>query len=355
MSFDLFRANDLRNLTNCEIRPHERVNLIHGKNGSGKTSILEAIYILCRGKSFRDRQLVNVIQRGKQQFTVFGIKQKNQNKTKIGLSYSKEGAKVKMDGEIVNKLSTLVKETPLHIITPKSQEIIENGSSIRRRFVDWGVFHVEPSYQQFSARYQRALIQRNRALRELPKTAAIWDRELIDSGEKIQEFRNNYFKILKSHFFNKLDLLNIDVDVDMNFNKGWSLEKPLEKVLQESLAGDIRRKYTRYGPHRADIKFGVNNRELDKWSSRGQMKLITYCLFSAQASVIKYLSEKESVLLVDDFAAELDKENIKKITSFFNELENQTFLTTTDDSLSLPAASGKMFHVERGALFEVGV
>lgn len=355
MAFEFIRINDLRNLGSCEITPHKKINLIHGSNGSGKTSILEAIYILGRGRSFRDRQLIYLIKKGKDSFTIFGRKSPEYNRTEIGVSYSKKGANVKIDGVNVNKISTLAIETPVHIITPKSQEIVEKGSGIRRRFVDWGVFHVEPSYQLFSSRYQRALIQRNSALRETPKTAVFWDKELIESGTKIQEYREKYFELLKSNFLKQLIYLGVDSEVEMILNRGWNNEKTLEEVLVESLNGDIRRKHTRFGPHRADIQFRIENMDIDKWGSRGQLKIVTYCLFFAQTTVIEQLSKKQSILLIDDFTTELDKENIQKINNHLIRQASQIFITTTDEGQNITDTIGKMFHVEHGALFEEGV
>lgn len=355
MAFDLIRISGLRNLTDCEIAPHKGLNLVHGENGSGKTSLLEAIYILGRGRSFRDKQLLNAVQRGKHSFTVFGKKKLQTDQSTIGVSYSTSGANVRIDGEKVTKLSMLAKATPIHIITPRSQEIIENGSSIRRRLLDWGVFHVEPSYQHFSSRYHRALCQRNMALRANTKTAAIWNKELVESGSKMQEFRENYFIRVKEEFFKQLDYLEVGLDLEMAFYRGWSRDRSLQEVLDQGIAGDENRRFTRMGPHRADILFRINSKNFDKWGSRGQMKLAVFALFFAQAKVIDTLAKKDTVLLVDDLTAELDKKNVKKIIDQLSYQKNQIFITTSDDQLSIGRGVGKMFHVEHGLVSELGV
>ena len=355
MAFDLIRISDLRNLTECEIAPHDGLNLVHGPNGSGKTSLLEAIYILGRGRSFRDKQLQNVVQRGKNSFTVFGRKKLKTEHSAIGVSYSRKGADVKIDGERISKLSLLANETPIHIITPRSQEIIEDGSSIRRRFLDWGVFHVEPLYKHFSSRYQRALYQRNSALRNSSRSANIWDRELVESGNKIQEYRAFYFKKFKANFIEQLEELEVGLDLDVTLYQGWSREQSLQQALNEGFAGDENRKFTRTGPHRADIIFKINSKHLDKWGSRGQLKLTAFALFFAQAKVIKLLTTKEPVLLVDDITAELDRKNVERVIGQLVLQNNQIFITTTDQHLSIGENTGKMFHVEHGVVGELGV
>jgi len=355
MALEIIRIRDLRNLTDCELLPHEGVNLVHGANASGKTSLLEAIYILGRGRSFRDKQLFNAVQRGKDSFTVFGKKRKQLENSAIGVSYSKRGASVRIDGEKVAKLSILAKETPIHIVTPRSQEIIENGSAIRRRFLDWGVFHVEPLYQHFYSRYQRALFQRNMALRTDPRSANLWNRELVDSGSRIEHFRELYFSDLKQAFFSQLEMMDVDIDLELSLYRGWSSEKSLLVALETGLSGDENRKFTRMGPHRADIIFRINHRKFDKWGSRGQLKLVVLGLFFAQAKVIESLSNKEPILLVDDFAAELDKKNAERVLKQLIGQRNQMFITTTDRGVVTPGGAGKMFHVEHGVVSEQGV
>jgi DNA replication and repair protein RecF len=355
MAFDLIRISDLRNLTDCEIVPHVGLNLVHGQNGSGKTSFLEAIYILGRGRSFRDKQLFNAVKRGKNSFTLFGKQGQNNENSTVGINYSKRGATVRIDGEKVTKLSVLAKKTPIHIITPRSLEIIENGSSIRRRFLDWGVFHVEPLYQHFSSRYQRALSQRNRALRENSRTAYLWNKELVESGSKIQGYREIYFDKLKSIFFQQLEKLGVSLDLEVVFYRGWARDRSLQELLENSFATDEKRKFTGMGPHRADIIFKLDSKSFDKWGSRGQLKLVVFALFFAQAEVIKLLSQKAPILLVDDITAELDKQNIDRVLEQLVSQRNQIFVATTDQQLRIIGDVGKMFHVEHGVVSEQGV
>lgn len=350
MAFDLIRINDLRNLTNCEIAPHTGLNLIKGENGSGKTSLLEAIYILGRGRSFRDKQISNAVQRGKSSFTVFGKKGSNFNKSAIGVSCSKKGTNLSIDGEKISKLSLLAKETPIHIVTPKSQELIEDGSSVRRRFLDWGVFHVEPLYQQFSFRYQRALSQRNKSLRESWKTANIWNKELHESGSKIQEYREIYFERLKEQLLIQMEMLEVKYDLEVAFYQGWPKEQTIKKMLDDGMAGDKNRKFTRMGPHRADINFKIKSDKFNKWGSRGHLKLVVFALFFAQANVIKSITNKETILLVDDLTAELDEKNVERVIAHMINQKNQTFFTTTDYRLCIERNVGKMFHVEHGVV-----
>jgi len=355
MAFEFIRISNLRNLTECDIAPHSGINLIRGENGSGKTSLLEAIYILGRGRSFRDNQLFGAVQKGKKSFTVFGKKRQREEKSAVGITYSNKGGKVSINGKKVSKLSMLAHETPIHIITPKSHEILNGGSTTRRRFLDWGVFHVEPLYQHFSTRYYRALFQRNVALKTNPKNANIWNNELVESGIQIQAYRESYFEYLQKEFFQQLAIMDVGIKVDLVLSQGWSKEKSLHTVLVDNFPGDEKRRFTRMGPHRADLVFTMGSVPLDKLGSRGQLKMAIFALFLAQANVINSLTNRKPVLLVDDLTAELDQKNIYKVLGRLTSQNRQVFITTTDNNLVIPEETGRMFHVEHGMISELSV
>ncbi|MCP5417195.1 MAG: DNA replication/repair protein RecF [Chromatiaceae bacterium] len=355
MAFELIRISNLRNLQECEISPDKGINLFLGNNGSGKTSVLEAIYILGRGRSFRDNQLINVVSKGQSSFTVYGKKRNKAERTEIGINCSHLGCQVRLNGQKVYKLSQIARETPIQIITPRSHEIVDTGSSIRRRFIEWGVFHVEHQYQYYSSRYQRALTQRNRALKENPVLAKVWDREIVESGDRVDQLRKAYFLALNQEFKIQLDNLASVLRPDIGFYQGWPKEKTFEESLEESFEGDKIRQHTRFGPHRADVTFRIGKTPLGKWGSRGELKIVIYALFLAQANIIKNHIESFPILLVDDFSVELDGINAEKILSNLSDHAGQVFLTTSNSHRLLTRQSVKLFHVEQGEIKDLSV
>ena len=168
------RVQHLRNLTDICIHPGSGINLIYGENASGKTSIVEAIYLLGRGKTFRDSRQENIIQEGENEAVVFARIDENE-RTDIGIKKDHRSTEIRINGRKEARISTLATRCPINIITPRSHEIIERGPELRRRFIDWGVFHVEPSYKNDVVSYLKLIRERNQLLRSDHTLLRHWD------------------------------------------------------------------------------------------------------------------------------------------------------------------------------------
>ncbi len=353
MSLEHFHIRNIRNLAEIQMAPAAGINLIVGPNGSGKTSLLEAIYILGRGRSFRESRSGAVIRRGEEWYEVAGrLRASEQGRqTQIGIRRSGKEILVKMNGIKVRKLSVLARELPIHVITPRSHELLEAGSGVRRRFVEWGVFHVEHPYQDLSIRYQRVLAQRNAALKGEGEVHAYWDRELIDLSESLDAYRRRYVEELSDYLKDEMRTLLADMEIDLEWRRGWSGERSLEQVLQEMKLSDIKRGYTQAGAHRADLVVRVEGEHSRHWASRGQQKLIICGLFLAQSRLIADRTGRQPLILVDDLAAELDDEHRQRMLERLSTSRSQVFLTTTHSgAFGRDFRPEAMFHVEHGAI-----
>jgi DNA replication and repair protein RecF len=211
-------------------------------------------------------------------------------------------------------------------VDPSVHRLIEEGSIRRRRALDWGVFHVKPSYLDDWRAYQRALRQRNAALSE---NAALdpWEEEMSRLGTKLDDDRKHYIGLLRPHF-DEICLRLFGSRLELSYRRGWSDECDLATALRQSRAGDLRIRTTRVGPHRGDISFKFAGSGARERVSRGQQKLLATAFIFAQ---IRELSDRlpdvTSVLLLDDPSAELDVDNLGKLLAAAKSLRCQLSAT----------------------------
>ncbi len=337
-----------------ELRPTPGINVIWGPNGSGKTTLLEAIYLLGRGRSFRGQQTTPLISRGADRFNVFGrLVQKDGADRNIGIEKTREGIKARVDGRDIRKLSILARALPIQILTPRTHEILERGPAYRRRFLDWGVFHVEHRFAEVSSRYMRTVAQRNAALRKTPKTAFAWDHELAECGEQIDVLRSRYVAALQGAVNNVAVELMEGRSIGLAYRAGWPREAGLLDCLRKSHEEDVRRGYTGYGVHRADLAVELDGRAVEKIASRGEQKLVIATLYLAQAALNTASAKEKTLLLIDDLPAELDRANRERFLCQLDALGNQAFVTGTDRDFSDVLPNKTLFHVEQGAIKSV--
>jgi len=345
----------LRNLAPLDMEPDPCINLFYGGNASGKTSLLEAIYILSRGKSFRTHSLANVVQKGRAGFTLFGqLVGLEQSTLPLGVEFHQQRLKMRAGGQMVRKASQLAAYLPVVIIHQESHRLLAEGPIFRRQFMDWGLFHVEQSFYPAWRRYTRALKQRNSSLQHRASAGDIqvWDRALGEMAQLIHQLRTSFLDDLIPVFQHYTgQLLPRLGELSMVYRPGWGVEKPLIEVLRDGLAQDRARGYTRSGPHRADLILKIDGVPLRERVSRGQQKLLVCALYLAQASVYNQRSGNACILLVDDVAAELDRNHCNQFLALLRKLDVQVFLTATEPLSELAAELiQKRFHVEHGSV-----
>jgi DNA replication and repair protein RecF len=347
MGLSRLEIQNFRNLHSVRADLSPGFNGLCGPNGSGKTSFLEALYILGRGTSFRTKDLGRALLHGAEQFFIAG-KLESPN-IPIGIEYQANGLEFRIGGQVVRSRVELASHLPLLFISPDSHALISEGPQQRRRFLDWGVFHVEPGFLPAWRRYQRSLKQRNKAL-GTPGVETAWDIELARAAEEITQLRSAYLARLEPYIDQFIEWL-IDLDkLNLSFACGWRQEVSFLEALRSSLPQDREYGFTRLGPHRADIIFKVGNRPARDTVSRGQQKLLVIALLLAQVALLNEVTTLRPVILVDDLAAELDIHHRQRLLTVLAELKAQVILTVTERQV-LPA-SGELpiqwFHVEQG-------
>jgi DNA replication and repair protein RecF len=354
MTLQRVQVSDFRCLHSAELEFDPKFTLISGPNASGKTSVLESIYVLGRGRSFRTRRLDNLIRLGADRFVIYG-EAGAERRTGLGIEGSALGMRAKMGGDRVASLAELAAVLPVQIIDPEVHRLIEEGPSRRRRFLDWGVFHVEHSFVERWQQYQQVLKQRNAALKARQPTAAVsaWDIELVRLGVSIHEARSLYVDRLAPVAGDIAKRL-LGLELSMSYRSGWSRDLSLGEALRASWSHDQDTGVTQVGPQRAEITFRLDGAPVKDRISRGQQKLLASALLIAQLRLFPNDDQIRPTLLLDDPAAELDSERllglIREVTAQSVQLV-VTSLSTNFDAFGLP---GRRYVLSAGAVERVG-
>lgn len=327
--------------------PH--YNLFVGPNASGKTSLLEALFFLGRGRSFRTRRLERLIRTGQPEFMLVGHVARETRQTVLGVRGTKRSTEIRVGGAPATSAAQLAEHFPPQIIDPEVHKLLEEGPGRRRRFLDWGVFHVEQAFMGAWQRYHRALRQRNAALRgtDAAHMAKAWTAEVVSAGEQLSEMRAGYLRGLSEPLL-EIGRLLLGLGVTLGYHRGWNAEMTLEEALAHSWERDLRFGMTHVGPHRADVVARVEGVEAKERVSRGQQKLVAAALTLAQLHIQEGSQPGRSALLLDDPAAELDGANLERLLGAVRTLPVQLFVTSLRPDLAGLGAPGRMFHVERG-------
>ena len=326
-----------------------------GPNGAGKSSILEAAYLLSHGRSFRRGVRDSLSRLGSSGFSVFGrLALADEAERRLGLARSEGRLEARVDGEATG-IAGLVASCAVVCFEPGSHELINGVAEERRRFLDWGVFHVEHTFLSHWRRYQRALRQRNTVLREGARAGDLepWEIEMAESGSRISEMRQAYMDRLGSvlgdilgGFLGELGPLTLSVQ------HGWKEGLSLAEALAEGRGRDLERGFTGRGPHRADWSIGFERAPRREHLSRGQEKLCALALVFAQARLYAEHCGEAPVLCLDDLASELDRDHQARVIGLARTSGAQVLVTGTELPAGLTEAGQalQVFHVEQGRI-----
>ncbi len=347
----LFRATNFRCLESAELEFGKRFNLIHGANASGKTSLLEALAYLGRGKSFRGATTANLTRHGATEFLLFGEVEQDGRRQGMGVRNGREGLEVRVGGEAAASAAALAEALPLQVIDPEVHNLVAGGPELRRRFLDWIAFHVEHEHLAIWRRFRRALKQRNAALKSRASESTIrsWNHEFLELAADLDGSRRRVLELSLDSLLAHGSLL-LETELSFEYRPGWSQDRNLSDALEAGLERDLALGATQAGPHRADIKISYDERQARKLVSRGQQKLLASAMILAATQTAQAAVKRPLLLLLDDPAAELDRLSIGRLMAAVADLDCQVVATSLDpDALNFPEAP-TVFHVEHGEI-----
>jgi len=349
---------NFRNLTSFLVYPSAKLNLLQGGNGSGKTAVLEAICFMARGRSFRPGVSGALINLESKSMAVH-LDVEDSNGTTLcfsGISQKGEPSLFQVDGLNRSRGSDISRALPVQIITPDESDLVFSGPSVRRSFLDWGLFHVEHEYLELARKYKKTLKQRNAWIKAGARVSDPWLHELSALAAKINEQRESYLARI-------CDLLRAELGAFGGFGKigleyygggvGLDPNEALEKF-QSQIPYDQKAGTTSLGPHRGDIKIVFNGIAAKDYLSRGQAKLVSVLFALSQTMLLLNERSRKSILLIDDISAELDEDNLVQCMEMISEMQMQTFMTSSNAFLSAifekSFEESKTFHVKHGQL-----
>lgn len=351
----------VRNLEPVSLHPSLRINLLHGVNGSGKTSLLEAIHLLGMGRSFRGSKPQASISHQQSVLTVFGrVVQGDGRLVSLGISRNIGGAlSIRIDGKTSKTLAPLALALPIQLINQDSFRLLEGPPSVRRQLIDWGAFHVEPGFYSAWKRLQLALQQRNSWLRHgiiNDQERLPWDQQFCLAAEEVDRYRHNYVMALQSVFAAILTELSPLEGINLSYRRGWDRRRNLSEALEANLERDRQMGFTYSGPQRADLVIRQHGQPATDKLSRGQQKMVVSALRLAQARLLSETRHQDCVFLIDDLPSELDPANRTALCRILERLGTQAFITGIErQALEIgwdqETPIGR-FHVEHGHIHQ---
>jgi DNA replication and repair protein RecF len=350
MGLEHLRIDGVRCLSDVTLDLDPERNYLWGSNGAGKTSCLEAVYLLARGRSFRIRQTARLVKHGQRLLSVFGIVRGGDGQShRLGVEFSDGSLNSRIDGEPASSQAEMLRLLPVHVIDPRLHQLVEAGPSERRRYVDSGVFHVEHEFLNHWRHYRRVLGQRNAALKAGASDAEIdaWTEPFLVAAGAVDRVRRDYVKSL-ARIAAEQALKLLGHEILLEYRPGWRDDLELADAIDACRSRDRALGFTQIGPHRADLRLEFDSGGVRETASRGQQKLVAAALVIAQVSLFETRTGHRSTVLVDDASAELDDSAQARLRDALNGLKSQQVLTGLSIEALKPEQGFPVFHVEQG-------
>lgn len=350
MKLTRISVKNFRNIKEAEIFPDPGMNVICGENAQGKTNFLEAIWLFCGAKSFRGSKENDFIMMGEK------TAQNEADFIKLGAESNavmkfSEKRTAYLNGKPLQSPAKLAGNFSAVVFSPSDLSLIKDGPSVRRRFIDTAIGQLYPNYIEILKNYHRAVMQRNKIIKEyrFDKTLSVmldvFEKEICQSGEKIMGYRNKYLLLLDKYFpeiYSGISCGREEIRSLYVANCRDITEEKLKEARKEDMYSGV----TSIGPHRDDIEFFVNGINARSFGSQGQQRSIALSLKFSQAEVSREISGEYPVCLLDDVMSELDP---KRQNYILNHIMGwQSFITCCDPLSTERLREGKITEIKNG-------
>jgi DNA replication and repair protein RecF len=348
---------DYRNYDHLNIEFDSGTNIFYGDNAQGKTNILEAIYIAATTKSHKGSRDSEIIGFGKDEAHIRTVIENDGIPTRVDMHLRSAKTKgIAIDGNRIKKAAELMGLCKVVFFSPEDLNIVKNGPSYRRRFIDMELCQLDSFYLYNLNNYNKVLNRRNQVLkdlyfdRSLEDSLVIWDDQLISYGTKIIERRRKFAEELEEQIKEVHSKLSGGrEEINIIYEPSVS-EEDYETLLKSSRSKDLKSKMTGIGPHRDDFSFMTGEIDIRKYGSQGQQRTAALSLKLSEIDMMKKLSGDNPILLLDDVLSELDRKRQGFLLDSIGDI--QTFITCTgiDDFVNDRFVMNRVFYVENGTV-----
>ncbi len=327
-----------KNISSKDFLFEANINCFVGNNGIGKTNLLDAIYHLGMGKSYFNPSAVQNIRHGEEFYMIEGLFDRNEREEQIVCSIKKGQKKIiKCNGKTYDKIADHVGKYPIVIISPADQDLILDGSEVRRKFLDSVISQTDTSYLDKLMRYNRVLLQRNTILKHFAEsqifdfeTLSIYDIQLTELGQHIYEKRKQFMNVFLPIFQYQYQYISEQKEsVSLTYESALH-QTDLATLLKQNINKDRALQYTSNGIHKDDLLFEIEGFPMKKYGSQGQQKSFLIALKLSQFEIIKKQLKVIPIFLLDDIFDKLDDNRVAKLVSLVTQKHfGQLFITDT--------------------------
>lgn len=366
MWLNTLQIHNCRIIKAAQLSLSPQLNVIMGDNASGKSSLLEALCILSRGRSYRSTRINEVIRHQKNSLLCTAKLHYDQYDKiiPIGIEKTAKQTTIRINQETVKSQATLTKTLPITIIHPDSVDLVTGGPRLRRAFIDWIAFYQAPDFYVLWQKYKRILKQRNYCLRDRSQAYALpyWTEQLIQYQAPLHQFRLDALAALQQNFAHYQTGLWQGAQVSLHLSTGLPADidindrSALEQLFARRLEQDLKTHKTFYGVHRSDLHIRIDQHLASKVVSRGQLKMLSILLLIAQSTSVATETTEKGIIAIDDLTAELDSNNRQRLLDLLLQTQQQLIMTSTPNGLERIQLDNKIepriFQVQQGVFTE---
>jgi len=353
VQLDAFGLTDFRNIQRLEIEPGPRFNVVSGRNGSGKTNLVEAIYLTGALRSFRTTASRDLVREGADEASISAVFGGAAAGLRCEVRLGADGRRVRVDGKAPRADGGHFRTLPMVLFHPGHMELVQGGPDARRRFIDRALYQADRIYPAEHRAYLRALASRNRLLKtptQDVRALEAFEAQLVAHGARVVAARERFVAALAPLFAEALEEVSREAGGGIAYAPNARDEGALAARLGADRAADLARGFTAAGPHADELEFEVKGRSARRFASQGQQRTAVLAAKIAETRALAAATGRTPLLLLDDVSSELDDARNASLLAFLDGVGGQVFITTTHPKHVVVTGERVDFEVDGGAM-----